>query len=62
MRTSNRIGPHNSDVVSVLVGCLLGDAYAYQTKGEKKVQVLNKVVVIKTTNFSYMISSSPPAS
>jgi hypothetical protein len=33
-RTSNRIGPqnlvgpHNLDVISVLVGCLLGDAYA----------------------------------
>lgn len=36
MRTSNRIGPHNSDVISVLVGCLLGDAYAYQTKGKIK--------------------------
>ncbi len=32
MRTSDRIGPHNSDVISVLVGCLLGDAYASQTK------------------------------
>lgn len=32
MKTSQRIGPHNSDVISVLVGCLLGDAYANQTK------------------------------
>lgn len=23
MKTSNRIGPHNSDVISVLVGCLI---------------------------------------
>ena len=34
MRTSDRIGPHNLDVVSVLVGCLLGDGYASQTKGK----------------------------
>ena len=34
MKTSDRIGPHNSDVISLLVGCLLGDAYAYQTKGK----------------------------
>jgi hypothetical protein len=34
MKTSNRIGPHNSDVISVLVGCLLGDAYANQTEGK----------------------------
>lgn len=32
MKTSQRIGPHNSDVISVLVGCLLGDAYANQTR------------------------------
>lgn len=31
-RTSNRIGPHNLDVISVLVGCLLGDAYAVKSK------------------------------
>jgi hypothetical protein len=30
--TSNRIGPHNLDVISVLVGCLLGDAYAVKNK------------------------------
>jgi hypothetical protein len=34
MKTSDRIGPHNSDVISVLVGCLLGDAYANQSKGK----------------------------
>ena len=31
-RTYNRIGPHNSDVISVLVGCLLGDAYSTKSK------------------------------
>lgn len=34
MSSQFRIGPHNSDVVSVLVGCLLGDAYASQSKGK----------------------------
>ncbi len=34
MRTSDRIGPHNSDVISLIVGCLLGDAYASQTKAK----------------------------
>lgn len=32
MKTTSRIGPHDKEVVSVLVGCLLGDGYAYQTK------------------------------
>ena len=31
--TSNRIGPHNSDVISVLVGCLLGDGHANKNIG-----------------------------
>lgn len=30
--TAYRIGPHNLDVISVLVGCLLGDGYASQSK------------------------------
>jgi len=32
IRTIDRIGPHNSDVISVLVGCLLGDGHAYKSK------------------------------
>ena len=28
VRASSRIGPHNSDVISVLIGSLLGDSYA----------------------------------
>jgi hypothetical protein len=30
----NRIGPHNIDVISVLVGLLLGDGYASNRSGE----------------------------
>jgi hypothetical protein len=32
IRTSGRIGPHDSDVISVLVGCLLGDCYAKKSR------------------------------
>ena len=31
MRTHKRIGPHNLDVISVLVGCLLGDGNAVKS-------------------------------
>jgi len=34
IRTINRIGPHNSDVISLLVGCLLGDAYGVKSKSK----------------------------
>jgi hypothetical protein len=33
-KTLSRIGPHNLDVVSILVGCLLGDAYSSLSKGK----------------------------
>ena len=33
-RAINRIGPHNIDVISVIVGSLLGDAYAQNRSGE----------------------------
>lgn len=36
MPTIKRIGPHHIDVISVLVGCLLGDGYMYQTKAKNK--------------------------
>lgn len=29
-----RIGPHNQDVISILVGCLLGDGNSYQSKSK----------------------------
>ena len=32
--TLNRIGPHNDDTISVLVGCLLGDAHAKLSKSK----------------------------
>jgi len=32
--TQNRIGPHNLDVISVLVGCLLGDGHARISKAK----------------------------
>lgn len=41
-QTSYRIGPHNLDVASVLVGCLLGDGYAYKSNA-----------VIKGTSFRF---------
>ena len=34
IRAINRIGPHNEDVYSVIVGSLLGDAYANKRSGE----------------------------
>lgn len=46
MQTKYRIGPHNVDVISVLVGSLLGDGYANQTKA-----------LIKGTNFRYKQSA-----
>lgn len=34
IRAKNRIGPHNLDVISVIIGCLLGDAYSNRRSGE----------------------------
>lgn len=34
IRGINRIGPHNIDVISVIVGSLLGDARANKRSGE----------------------------
>nr|YP_009710057.1 putative LAGLIDADG homing endonuclease [Coleochaete scutata]QFU80162.1 putative LAGLIDADG homing endonuclease [Coleochaete scutata] len=34
IRAIKRIGPHNNDVISVIVGSLLGDAYANRRSGE----------------------------
>lgn len=54
IRTYNRIGPNNLDVISILVGCLLG--YAYVVKVKKNIPGthldLNKAVDIKTIFFN----------
>jgi hypothetical protein len=34
VKASNRIGPHNEDVLSVLIGSLLGDCYANKRSAE----------------------------
>jgi len=34
LRSKNRIGPHNLDIISVIIGSLLGDAYANNRSGE----------------------------
>jgi hypothetical protein len=34
VRASKRIGPHNEDVLSLLIGSLLGDAYGNKRSGE----------------------------
>jgi len=33
-RAINRVGPHNIDIISVIFGLLLGDAYAFNRSGE----------------------------
>ena len=34
IRAINRIGPHNEDVISVIIGSILGDAYCNKRSGE----------------------------
>jgi hypothetical protein len=34
IRAVNRIGPHNEDILSVIIGSLLGEAYATKRSGE----------------------------
>jgi len=34
IRAINRIGPHNEDIISVITGSILGDAYANKRSGE----------------------------
>lgn len=34
IRAVNRIGPHNEEILSVIIGSLLGDAYANKRSGE----------------------------
>jgi hypothetical protein len=34
IRAINRIGPHNEDVISVIIGSILGDGYLHKRSGE----------------------------
>ena len=34
IRSINRIGPHNQEIISVIVGSLLGDVYASNRSGD----------------------------
>ena len=34
IRAKNRIGPHNIDIISILIGSLLGDCYGEKRYGE----------------------------
>ena len=34
IRAINRIGPHNEDVLSVIIGSILGDSHANKRSGE----------------------------
>lgn len=34
IRAINRIGPHNEEILSVIIGSILGDAYANKRSGE----------------------------
>lgn len=48
----NRIGPHNLDVISVLVGLLLGDGYASNRSGEGVRFSIKQSIVHKEYLFS----------
>ena len=39
LRTSKRIGPHDEDIISIIIGSLLGDAY-----GSKRLAVGTRIV------------------
>jgi hypothetical protein len=47
VRAANRIGPHNLDVISVLVGSLLGDCYASKRSVEGTRLVYKQSIVHK---------------
>lgn len=51
-RAINRIGPHNIDVLSVMVGLLLGDGYLNNRKGEGVRMAVKQSIVHKEYLFS----------
>lgn len=58
IRAINRIGPHNQDVLSVIIGSLLGDGYAQQRSGEGvricyRQSIIHKEYLFWLYNFFY---------
>ena len=43
IRAVNRIGPHNEEIFSVLIGSLLGDGSSFYQKKQTKISILKKV-------------------
>ena len=58
IRAINRIGPHNEDVLSVIIGSLLGDGYANKRSGEGiricyRQSIIHKEYLFWLYNFFY---------
>lgn len=51
-RAINRIGPHNTDVISVIFGLLLGDGYAINISGEGVRLCIKQSIIHKEYLFS----------
>ena len=60
VRAANRIGPHNLDVISVLVGSLLGDCYASKRSVEGTRLVYKQSIVHKDYLFWLFNFFLPP--
>ena len=68
IRSKNRIGPHNLDIISVIIGSLLGDAYANNRSGEGvricyRQSIIHKEYLFWLYNFFYTrgyASNLPP--
>ena len=61
VRAASRIGPHNQDVLSVIIGSILGDAYASNRSGEGvricyRQSNIHKEYLFWLYNFLYNIS------
>ena len=59
IRAMNRIGPYNEDVISVVVGSLLGDSYANNRSGEGvricyRQSIIHKEYLFWLYNFFYL--------
>ena len=54
VRAASRIGPHNLDVISVIVGSLLGDCYASKRSLEGTRLCYGQSIIHKTTSFYYI--------